>query len=210
MRSKSILKTKNKERAGQFLGSKDPIKNLKIWLKDSQKARLKEPWAMHVSSKNHRRILSRIVLLKKIKNDKLIFFTNYNSRKAKDFEKHPQTCAVFYWDKLERQIIIQGQIKKTSRQETLKYWKTRERGSQISQWISRQSQEVLDRNTLKSLQKQAEKLFKNKPVPCPKGWGGFEISIKEIEFWQGRAHRLHDRFLFQKKSSGWKVSRLFP
>lgn len=200
---KDIIKT---------LGSKSPWVVLKKWLKQAQKSpKVKEPWAMCLSTvDSQNKSSSRIVLLKKIDKDKIIFFTNYQSPKGKDLNKNSSASVVFFWPQLERQIRIAGKVKKTSRKESVAYWKTRPKQSQISQWISKQSQEVADKKTLEQLQKQALEKFKNKPCPCPTHWGGYSLTIHKIEFWKGHAYRLHDRFLFTKTNLGWKVKRLFP
>ena len=117
---------------------------------------------------------------------------------------------VFFWPQLERQIRISGTVKKTSRKESIKYWKQRSKDSQLSQWISQQSKSITDRKSLEKLKKEAIEKFKNKPVPCPQHWGGYKLAPKKIEFWTNRKHRLHDRFLFTKQAKSWKHQRLFP
>lgn len=196
----------------KVLGSKNPLTTLKKWLKQAQKnSQLKEPWAMCLSTIDARKKpQSRIVLLKKLEKNQLIFFTNYLSPKGKDLKTHPVASVVFFWPELEKQIRISGTIKKTSRKTSSSYWRTRHRDSQLSQWISQQSQPIQNRKTLKDLQKKAREKFKNKPIPCPPHWGGYALQIQKIEFWQGQPYRLHDRFLFLKTPSGWSNKRLFP
>ena len=205
-KSKPVLKTE----AQRVLGSAQPLSLLKTWLKMAQKTRLKEPWAMHLSTSYKGVVTSRIVLLKKIHKNQLVFFTNYTSVKARQMEKNPQVAACFYWDSLEKQVRLQGRVKKIPRKQTLLYWKTRRRGSQISQWVSQQSQSLPPGQTLEGLKKAAEEKFKGRKIPCPLHWGGYLLSIEKIEFWKNRAHRLHDRFLFEKKGRDWKIQRLFP
>lgn len=189
----------------------DPLKALKDWLEVAKKeSRLKEPWAMSLSTSRNGISSSRTVLLKKVEKESLIFFSNYLSKKGQDMEKNPRASALFHWDSLGRQICIQGTIKKTSRKLSGEYWNKRLRNSQLSQWISKQSQSVSDRKSLENLRTKAQEKFKNRKIPCPKHWGGYLLLMEKIEFWQSRPHRLHDRFLFEKKHSLWKCHRLFP
>ena len=195
----------------KYLGSSDPLIILKKWLKKAQEGKvLSEPWVMHLSTSISNKPSSRIILLKEVKKGGLIFFTNYNSRKGKEMQKNPYVACTFYWNHLDRQICIRGSSKKTTRKENLSYWKKRNRESQLSQWLSKQSDGVENRKDLEEAKIKAREKFKNKIIPCPAHWGGYFLSISEIEFWQGRQHRLHDRFLFKKKKEKWKFQRLFP
>lgn len=195
-----------------FLGSLEPFYILKKWLKEASKIpHLKEPWAMTLSTINKKNLVqSRIVLLKKIEKQQLLFFSNYKSAKAEDLEYKPSASLLFFWPNLEKQIRIFGSVKKTSRKESIKYWKQRSRDSQLSQWISKQSNFVPNRKTLESLKKEAVKKFTNQDIPCPSHWGGYKLNPQTIEFWKNRKHRLHDRFLFKKNPKGWSHQRLFP
>lgn len=189
----------------------DPLKNLKDWLEVAKKeSQLKEPWAMSLSTSRNGIPSSRTVLLKKIEEESLVFFSNYLSEKGQDIKKNPKAAALFHWDSLERQICIQGTIKKTNRKLSEEYWNKRQRNSQLSGWISKQSQPISSRRILESLRTKAREQFKNKSIPCPKHWGGYLLLMEKIEFWQNRPHRLHDRFLFEKNRSIWKCYRLFP
>lgn len=202
---------KKKSEVQQFLGSTDPLIILKRWLTQAQKKKqLENPWAMSLSTSDGNQPSGRIVLLKYLKKDSLIFFSNYLSRKGQDLQNNPRAAATFYWKDLGRQVRIEGKVKKISRKESMAYWKTRDRESQLSQWLSRQSQPALNREILDSLKEEARKKFKNRSVPCPPHWGGYALSIKKIEFWVERKHRLHDRFLFTKQVKNWVVQRLFP
>ncbi len=165
---------------------------------------------MVLSTSYKRKASSRVVLLKKVNQGRLIFYTNYLSEKGRDIAHSSWTAVNFYWPQLSQQIRIEGKAQKLSRKQSVLYWKTRSRSSQLSQWISKQSQEAESRQQLKNLKKAAERRFKNKEIPCPKNWGGYAVSIQKIEFWKNRDHRLHDRFLFKKKGSGWEKQRLFP
>ena len=193
------------------LNSTNPLEVLKDWLGMAKKeSQLKEPWAMELATSLNAVPSVRTVLLKKLDKENLVFFSNYLSKKGQEMEQNPRAAVVFHWDSLGRQIRIQGGVKKTSRKQSVEYWNRRHRNSQLSQWISQQSQPVLDRKSLENLKAQAEKKFKGTFVPCPKYWGGYLLKIKTIEFWQTRLHRLHDRFLFQKAGSLWTCQRLFP
>lgn len=193
------------------LGSSNPLTVLDQWLKSALKiTQLKEPWAMLLSTSYKDKPSSRVVLLKQFKQGKLIFYTNYSSQKGKDIKNNPQVAVNFYWSPLDRQVRITGRVKKSSRKLSLSYWKTRSRDSQLSQWISKQSQKVSSRKELEALKRSAEKKFYKKTIPCPKHWGGYILQIKTIEFWKNQDHRLHDRFLFEKRGKGWKKQRLFP
>ena len=193
------------------LGSSHPIKILKQWLKAALKIPgLKNPWAMTLSTSTNNQVHSRIVLLKEVKGNNLFFYTNYLSAKGQDIKKNPFVALNFYWPQRDRQIRIEGKARKTSRKQSLLYWKTRSRSSQLSQWISQQSQRATSRKQLEDLKKEAEKKWRNKAISCPKHWGGYSIPIEKIEFWINQNHRLHDRFVFEKTGSHWKKQRLFP
>ena len=139
-----------------------------------------------------------------------MFFSNYLSRKGQNLKDNSRAAVTFYWESLGRQIRIEGRVKKIPRKESVAYWETRSRESQLSQWLSRQSQPVLNREKLDSLKAEVKRLFKNGPVPCPAHWGGYALSLKKVEFWIEKKHRLHDRFLFKKHKKSWVIQRLFP
>lgn len=193
------------------LGSINPIVILKQWLNMSlKKSGLKQPWAMLLSTSKKNQVDSRVVLLKKIHKSNLMFYTNYLSSKAQDMQANPQVACNFYWPKLNRQIRIQGTVKKGSQRQSVLYWNSRPRSSQLSQWVSQQSQKLQSKQQLLNLKKQAEIQFKNKSIPCPLHWGAYVLSIHKIEFWLDQAYRLHDRFVFKKSKKTWKIQRLFP
>lgn len=195
----------------EFL-NKDPMEVFKTWVQEaSTNSPLNEPLAMALATvSNTGEIHNRIVLLKKVTDEGLVFFTNYNSSKGTDLEANPQTEAVFYWDHLLRQVRIGGRVEKTSREVSENYWKTRPRESQLSQWVSHQSGPVKDRRTLEEQVQQARKSFEGKDIPCPSHWGGYILRPDRIELWIGSPGRLHDRFHFRKDASGWTSRRLYP
>ncbi len=156
------------------------------------------------------KISSRVVLIKDILKEGLVFYTSQNSRKGRQLSQNNQCAMHFYWDPLFRQVFLQGRVRPASREQTLSYWKTRSVESQLSQWTSKQSSPVKDRKTLEQEVQQARLQFKNKKIPCPQHWKGYLTLIEKIEFWIGRDHRLHDRFLFTKKGDQWIAQRLYP
>lgn len=152
---------------------------------------------------------SRIVLLKSFDEKGFVFFSNYESRKGKELEANPNASILFFWAELERQIRIQGHIEKISEEESNEYFQTRPYTSKIGAWVSKQSQPLTSR--FKLLREVALKIFQNPSyVPLPPHWGGYRLIPKEFEFWQGRPSRLHDRFLYKFKESGWQIIRLYP
>ena len=197
----------------KYLNSKDPFKILNVWL-ETAKAHpsIKEPTAMVLSTVDHQGCPdSRVVLVKEITQTDLIFYTNTKSPKGQQLAQKAQCSLLFYWDPLFRQIRLKGGVQRISREKTLKYWKTRPKESQLSQWISQQSLPLNDRALLLSQIKEAEQQFLHQSVPCPKNWSGYSVFIQEIEFWQGRDYRRHDRFIFTKKEDQtWNVQRIYP
>ena len=193
------------------LNSTDPLEVLKNWLDQAKReSGLKEPWAMSLATSLKAVPSVRTILLKKLDGEKLVFFSNYLSKKGQELERNPRAAVVFHWDSLGKQIRIQGLIKKTSRKQSVDYWNQRNRNSRLSQWISHQSQPVLDRKSLEDLKALAEKKFHKTAIPCPRHWGGYFLWMKTIEFWQHRPYRLHDRLLFKRTGSRWVCQRLFP
>jgi pyridoxamine 5'-phosphate oxidase len=153
---------------------------------------------------------ARIILLKGLDERGFTFFTNYKSRKGRELEENPNASLVFYWQQLERQVCIAGSVKKNSRKESEAYFKSRPRGSQLAAWASNQSGIVADRAALETKWNGMEKKFP-KDVPLPPNWGGYFLQPERIEFWQGRASRLHDRFCYtRQKNNSWKLERLAP
>jgi len=152
----------------------------------------------------------RTVLLKYFDGGGFVFFTNYASRKAKQMELNPKVSLLFPWITLERQVIIQGSIEKISTAESLKYFASRPRESQIGAWVSNQSEVVTSRKFL--LQKLAEirEKFAHGEVPLPSFWGGYRVVPQMMEFWQGGPARLHDRFLYRHQATSWEIERLSP
>lgn len=155
-------------------------------------------------------VRTRVVLCKDWSSDGFTFFTNYSSRKGRDLADHPRLGAVFYWDPMARQILISGHVQRVPRSESEAYWRTRPRESQISGYLSKQSEPVDSRKTLEDLWQKTEIEFKDREIPCPENWGGYRIVPDRIEFWLGQPGRLHDRYLFEKSHGGWTFCRLYP
>ena len=196
------------------LKNQNPLLILQQWLKEAQEhPEAKEPTAMVLSSLKYGLSYnafcwptSRIVLLKEIQKEQLIFYTNYASNKGQqlsNFSTHFRPVYValnFYWSYLGKQVCIMGKTKKTSREKSIAYWNSRSRESQISQYISRQSKNLDSRETLEKKWQEAQTQFTGKDVPCPPHWGGYAVTPLFIEFWQEKPHRLHDRLQFKRKS----------
>lgn len=153
---------------------------------------------------------SRVVFLKGVDTSGFIFFTNYNSRKGSDIEKNPNVCLNFNWPALQRQVCILGVARKISKEKADNYFKTRSRKSQLGAWASSQSSKINFDTDYNSIIKDIEKQFRGKDIKRPKYWGGYIINPVEMEFWQGRPGRLHDRLKYQKIEGDWNKIRLAP
>ncbi|HMP89608.1 MAG TPA: pyridoxamine 5'-phosphate oxidase [Kiritimatiellia bacterium] len=152
----------------------------------------------------------RMVLLKSYDDRGFVFFTNYESRKGRDLGVNPYASMVIYWNDLVRQVRMTGRVEKISREESEAYFHTRPRGSQIGAWASNQDDVVESRAALMANFEKYDEQFKNKPVPLPPYWGGYRLIPEEVEFWQGRTYRLHDRFRYTRKADSWKCVRISP
>ncbi len=154
---------------------------------------------------------SRVVLLKKFSNEGFIFYTNYNSEKGKSIVANPNVCLSFFWDNMERQVIIKGIANKISVEQSDRYFDSRPKGSQLGAIVSNQSEIIPSRTFLEEKLQSLEEQFENKTIPRPADWGGFIVIPKEIEFWQGRANRLHDRIRYKLiETTAWMIDRLSP
>jgi pyridoxamine 5'-phosphate oxidase len=154
---------------------------------------------------------SRVVLLKKFNEEGFIFYTNYNSEKGKAIERNPKICLSFFWTSLERQVIIKGVAEKTSELISDNYFSSRPDGSKLGAIVSPQSEIIPNRDYLETNLLLLEQEFEGKEISRPKNWGGYLVRPQEVEFWQGRANRLHDRIRYQLQSDfSWKIDRLSP
>jgi pyridoxamine 5'-phosphate oxidase len=152
----------------------------------------------------------RLVLLKGYDQRGFVFFTNYQSRKAAELEENPEATLVFHWAILQRQVRIEGSVQRITEKESKAYFHSRPRGSQIGAWASIQSEPLATRKGLEERVKKYEKRFEGGEVPLPPFWGGYRLEPRSIEFWQGRANRLHDRIKFVMSQEGWGRLRLYP
>ena len=153
---------------------------------------------------------NRVVLLKEYDEDGFIFYTNYTSDKGVALLQNNHICLSFFWPALERQVIIKGIAEKSSEEKARQYFNSRPRGSQLGAWASNQSSEIASREVLEKSLQELETRFEGKDIPKPDFWGGYLVKPVSMEFWQGRASRLHDRILYEKISDSWNVKRLAP
>jgi len=189
----------------------DPISFFNNWLKEAENSGIILPESMSVSTSSAAgRPSSRMVLLKEVDQAGFVFFTNYGSRKSEELIENPFAALLFHWNMLQRQVRIEGRIEKISKKESEAYFHSRGRGSQIGAWASKQSQILDDRQVLVDSVKYYEDKFAGKEVPLPEFWGGYRVIPETIEFWQGKADRLHDRFVYTQQDSDWSITRLNP
>lgn len=190
----------------------NPFLQFEDWFKEVLSAKIHEPNAMSLATATAAGQPSlRTVLLKYFDHKGFVFFTNYESRKAKEMAENPNVSILFFWKELERQIIICGKVEKVTKMETLKYFVSRPRESQIGAWVSQQSKVVSTRSVLSQKFAEISQKFLKKEIPVPDFWGGFRVIPHSFEFWQGGKNRLHDRFFYSLQKKGeWKIERLSP
>jgi len=191
---------------------KNPIAQFEKWFKEAMQAEVLEPNAMTLSTVTEAgRPTARVVLLKGIEKNKFSFYTNYQSKKGKELEHNPACALTFFWPELERQVRIEGVSERLETAVSEAYFQSRPRGSQVGAWASPQSSIIKDREILEARVKEIEKRFEGKEIlPKPHQWGGYAVEPFEIEFWQGRASRLHDRIVYYKNDGEWVMHRLAP
>ena len=190
----------------------DPIVQFEEWFRYACETVPMDPNAVVLSTvDSEMRPSSRTVLLKSFDEQGFVFYTNYESRKAEHIENNPSVSLLFFWSEAARQVKIRGTAEKLPAVESLKYFLSRPRGSQIGAWVSKQSSVITSRSLLEAKFQEIKQKFRDKEVPLPSFWGGYRVVPDEIEFWQGRANRLHDRFEYSKMPDGtWKIERLAP
>jgi pyridoxamine 5'-phosphate oxidase len=189
----------------------DPIVQFERWFRDACDQDRMDPNAMTLSTVDtHNRPNSRTVLLKYFDERGFVFFTNLESSKAAHIAANANVALLFFWRELGRQVSIRGAAARIPASETLRYFATRPRGSQIGAWVSSQSSVVSTRALLEAKFEELKQKFRDKEIPLPSFWGGYRVAPLEIEFWQGRDNRLHDRFLYKRQDDGWRIDRLAP
>ena len=190
----------------------DPIVQFEHWFEDAQKTNIKDPSAMSLATANKAGNVSlRTVLLKIYDQKGFVFFTNYESAKAHHIAENPNVALLFPWLDQDRQVKITGQASRISTAESLKYFISRPRGSQLGAWVSQQSSIISSRTLLMSKLDEIKNRFANGDISLPEFWGGYRVKPTTIEFWQGQPDRLHDRFNHQRQQdNSWVIQRLAP
>jgi pyridoxamine 5'-phosphate oxidase len=189
---------------------RDPIRQFELWFQDALRAGVPLPNAMTLATADAAGAPSaRAVLLKGVEEGGFVFYTNYASRKARELAARRSACLVFLWSELERQVRIEGSVETVSAAQSDAYFATRPLGARLSAWASAQSERVASRETLETAAADTRRRFGDAP-PRPPHWGGYRVVPAAIEFWQGRADRLHDRLLYRRSKGGWTLERLAP
>ncbi|MDX1498119.1 MAG: pyridoxamine 5'-phosphate oxidase [Salinisphaeraceae bacterium] len=189
----------------------EPFSLFEQWFETAIAAEMHEPSAMTLATANAQgRPSARIVLLKGYSPKGFDFYTNYKSHKGNDLAENPFAALVLWWDKLERQIRIEGRVERLPAADSDAYFASRPRGGQLGAAASHQSQPVADRETLEAQMQTTQERFANTDVSRPGEWGGYRLIAERIEFWQGRRNRLHDRLLYQADGDSWQIQRLQP
>lgn len=217
MSLKILLKTARNLAKGLVTGLpepmevRDPLELFAEWFKVAGESNIILPEAMTLATATaDGRPSARMVLLKGADEGGFTFFTNYGSRKATEVDANPHAALVFHWEILHRQVRIEGTVKKISAEDSAAYFETRDRSSQLGAWASKQSSVVSSREQLGIAMAEMEAKFDGMEVPLPSFWGGYRLEPERIEFWQGRASRLHDRLVFVRDGDTWRAERLYP
>jgi len=188
-----------------------PAQLFEQWFNDAKQSGILLPEAMSISSCNtDGQPSSRMVLLKDYDEKGFVFFTNYASRKSHELDENNKVALLFHWNVLQRQVRVEGTVEKVSIQESADYFHSRDRGSQVGAWASKQSQKLSHDDELKERMSHYQEKFSEGEVPHPEFWGGWRIKPHAIEFWQGRSNRLHDRICFEKQNEQWTQHKLHP
>jgi pyridoxamine 5'-phosphate oxidase len=189
-----------------------PIEQFNVWLKQAIEGDLRDPTAMVLGTIDNQGLpWQRMVLMKGVSLEGFVFYTNYDSAKAKAIAATPQVSLLFPWNELERQVIVGGTVEKVAVEESTRYFLSRPRESQLAAWASQQSRSIVNEEALLQQLQVIKDRFGEGEIPLPDFWGGFRVVPQRIEFWQGGAHRLHDRFLYTRGSSHeWNIEQLQP
>jgi pyridoxamine 5'-phosphate oxidase len=188
----------------------NPLRQFEHWFRDALAAGLPLPNAMTLATaKESGAPSARIVLLKDVEEESFVFYTNYQSAKGRELAARPEASLVFLWSELERQVRVEGRVERVSAQASDEYYASRPLGARLSAWASAQSDRVRDRRALEDALAAMSARFGEHP-PRPAHWGGYRVIPAAVEFWQGRANRLHDRLLYTPADGGWKIERLAP
>ena len=189
----------------------NPVQQFEQWFEQAEEAGIPMPNAMSLATvAPDGQPSMRVVLLKYFDEKGFVFFTNYESKKAQDIAGNAKVALLFPWLDLERQVKILGHAERISTSESAKYFLSRPHGSQLGAWVSNQSSPITSRQMLMSKFEELKRKFKQGEVPLPSFWGGYRIKPEVFEFWQGRQHRLHDRFQYTLRASNWEIERLAP
>jgi pyridoxamine 5'-phosphate oxidase len=189
----------------------DPCQQFQIWFEQAVAADILEPNAMTLATVTAEgKPSARIVLLKAVDDRGFVFYTNYNSQKGVELQQCPHAALVFLWGDLERQVRIEGRIELVSESEATSYFHSRPASSQLGAWASDQSTVIASRAVLEQRLQQLETEYRDREIPKPPHWGGVRVIPQEIEFWQGRPSRLHDRLRYQLIDENWQIDRLSP
>ena len=189
----------------------DPYELFQGWLQNALAFQLPEPNAMSLATIGLDGIPNvRTVLLKGLNELGFHFFTNYQSRKGDELAANPGAAAVFLWKERQRQVTVRGRVDKLPREEAESYFASRPYGHQIGAWVSEQSKVITGREWLEERERELRGRYPEGQVPCPPHWGGYALLPVEMEFWQGRTSRLHDRLRYTRNGTGWKIERLSP
>ncbi len=190
----------------------DPFVQFRIWFDQAVAAQVPEPNAMTLATAGADcRPSARLVLLKGFDASGFVFYTNYESRKARELAANPWAALVFFWPQLARQVRIEGRVEPVAPHESDAYFQSRPRGSQLGAWASHQSQVISSRAVLDQRMQELTAAYQAHPVPRPPYWGGYRLAPTLVEFWQGRPNRLHDRLRYRRlEDGGWLIERLAP
>lgn len=191
--------------------NRDPIELFAEWFDNASESGLLLPESAALATATPEGVPSvRMVLLKGLDERGLVFYTNYGSRKAREIESNPRASLCFHWPVLERQVRVEGTVERASVEESSRYFATRPRGSRLGAWASRQSERIPSGTDLRREVRRIDQAYPGNDVPLPPFWGGYLLRPTRIEFWQGKADRLHERLVFERRDDTWETHRLYP